>query len=327
MLAFLSARLAHALLVVVVVSLLAFVLGDLIGDPVASILGLEATASDRAALRLRLHLDDPFVVRYLRFISRIMVGDFGVSYGAQRPVADLFVERLPATAELALAALALSLSVGVPLGVYAAVHHRGTAARILMTLSIFGVSLPTFIVGILLIFCFSLGLGWLPSFGRGEVVRVGSWTTGLLTASGLKSLVMPAIALAIGQIALVARLARAEMLGVLKSDYIRFARARGLKDRAVNFSHALRNTLIPIITVSGIQLGYLVAFAVVVEQVFQWPGMGLLFLQALGQTDLPVISAFLMVAAVLFVAINLIVDLLYAAADPRLRIKSLAARS
>ncbi|MBL8832455.1 MAG: ABC transporter permease [Rhodospirillales bacterium] len=327
MLAFLSARLAHALLVVVVVSLLAFVLGDLIGDPVASILGLEATAADRAALRLRLHLDDPFVVRYLRFISRIMAGDFGVSYGAQRPVADLFAERLPATAELALAALALSLSVGVPLGVYAAVHHRGTAARILMTLSIFGVSLPTFVVGILLIFCFSLGLGWLPSFGRGEVVRVGSWTTGLLTVSGLKSLVMPAIALAIGQIALVARLARAEMLGVLKSDYIRFARARGLKDRAVNFSHALRNTLIPIITVSGIQLGYLVAFAVVVEQVFQWPGMGLLFLQALGQTDLPVISAFLMVAAVLFVAINLIVDLLYAAADPRLRIKSLAVRS
>ncbi len=327
MLAFLSARLAHALLVVVVVSLLAFVLGDMIGDPVASILGLEATAADRAALRLRLHLDDPFVVRYLRFIARIAVGDFGVSYGAQRPVADLFVERLPATAELALAALALSLSVGVPLGVYAAVHHRGTVARILMTLSIFGVSLPTFVVGILLIFCFSLGLGWLPSFGRGEIVRIGSWTTGFLTASGLKSLIMPAIALAIGQIALVARLARAEMLGVLKSDYIRFARARGLKDRAVHFSHALRNTLIPIITVSGIQLGYLVAFAVVVEQVFQWPGMGLLFLQALGQTDLPVISAFLMVAAVLFVAINLIVDLLYAAADPRLRIKSLAARS
>jgi peptide/nickel transport system permease protein len=196
-----------------------------------------------------------------------------------------------------------------------------------MTISVLGVSLPTFVVGILLIFCFALGLGWLPSFGRGEVVRIGFWTTGFLTSSGLKSLMMPAVALAIGQIALVARLARAEMLNVLKSDYIRFARARGLKDRTVHFSHALRNTLIPIITVSGIQLGYLVAFAVVVEQVFQWPGMGLLFLQALGQTDLPVISAFLMVAALFFVGINLVVDLLYAVADPRLRIKTLAARS
>jgi peptide/nickel transport system permease protein len=195
-----------------------------------------------------------------------------------------------------------------------------------MSLSVLGVSLPSFVVGILLIFIFSLGLGWLPSFGRGETVHIGFWTTGYLTATGLKSLVMPALSLAIGQIALVARLSRAEMLGVLKTDYIRFARARGLSDRAVNFSHALRNTLIPIITVSGIQLGYLVAFAIVVEQVFQWPGMGLLFLQALNQTDLPLISAFLLSAGLFFVAINLIVDLLYAAADPRLRIKTVAGR-
>ena len=314
------------MLVLFVISLMAFVLGDVIGDPVASILGLEASEADRAALRLRLHLDEPFVVRYAHFVGRILQGDLGSSYSFQRPIVDLLAERIPATVELALAALFLSLSVGVPLGVYAAARRGSGLMGFVMSLSVLGVSLPSFVVGILLIFIFSLGLGWLPSFGRGETVHIGFWTTGYLTATGLKSLVMPALSLAIGQIALVARLSRAEMLGVLRTDYIRFARARGLSDRAVNFSHALRNTLIPIITVSGIQLGYLVAFAIVVEQVFQWPGMGLLFLQALNQTDLPLISAFLLSAGLFFVAINLIVDLLYAVADPRLRIKTVAGR-
>jgi peptide/nickel transport system permease protein len=321
---FLVNRAAHAVLVLVAVSLLAFVLGDVVGDPVASILGMDATDADRAALRVRLHLDQPFVVRYGHFVVRILSGDLGTSYGAQRPVIDLLAERIPATVELALVALALSLGVGIPLGVWAAARRGDRLVGALMTLSVLGVSLPTFLTGIVLILVFSIGLGWLPSFGRGEVVRIGGWTTGFLTESGLRSLVMPAVSLAIGQIALVARLSRAEMLGVLRTDYIRFARARGLPDPVVNFSHALRNTLIPIITVSGIQLGYLVAFAVVVEQVFQWPGMGLLFLQALAQTDLPLISAFLLVAAFFFVAINLVVDLLYAVADPRLRIKTLA---
>ena len=324
MIPFLVNRAAHAVLVLVAVSLLAFVLGDVVGDPVASILGMDATDADRAALRARLHLDEPFVVRYGHFVVRILSGDLGTSYGAQRPVIDLLAERIPATVELALVALALSLGVGIPLGVWAAARRGDRLVGALMTLSVLGVSLPTFLTGIVLILVFSIGLGWLPSFGRGEVVRIGGWTTGFLTESGLRSLVMPAVSLAIGQIALVARLSRAEMLGVLRTDYIRFARARGLPDPVVNFSHALRNTLIPIITVSGIQLGYLVAFAVVVEQVFQWPGMGLLFLQALAQTDLPLISAFLLVAAFFFVAINLVVDLLYAVADPRLRIKTLA---
>ena len=322
MIAFLLSRLAHAFLVLFVVSIMAFALGSTVGDPVASILGLDATPEDRAALRARLRLDEPFVLRYFYYIGDLLSGRLGNSYGAQRPIADLLAERIPATVELALAALVLSVAVGVPLGVYAAAHREKRFVRFLMTSSVIGVSTPTFILGILLIFAFSLTLGWLPSFGRGEVVKIGFWTTGYLTASGLKSLIMPALSLAMGQIALVARLARAEMMGVLRTDYIRFARARGLSDRAVNFSHALRNTLIPIITVSGIQMGYLVAFAVVVEQVFQWPGMGTLFLQALSQTDVPLISAFLMVAAIFFVSINLVVDLLYAAADPRLRIKS-----
>jgi peptide/nickel transport system permease protein len=316
---FLLVRALHAVLVLVVVSLLAFVLGDAIGDPVASILGMDATAADRAALRARLHLDDPFLLRYAHYAGRVLQGDLGSSWGAQRPIVDLLAERIPATLELALCALALSLALGIPLGVYAATRRGGRLAGGLMTLSVIGVSLPSFVVGISLILVFSLGLGWLPSFGRGEVVRIGAWTTGLLTVSGLKSLVMPALSLALGQVALVARLARAEMLTVLSSDFIRFARARGLPDATVHYAHALRNTLIPIITVSGIQLGYLVAFAIVVEQVFQWPGMGTLFLQALSQTDVPLISAFLLVAALFFVAINLAVDLLYVLADPRLR--------
>ena len=326
MIAFLLNRALHSVLVLFVISVLAFVLGDVIGDPVASILGMDAAPADRLALRQRLHLDDPFLTRYAHYVGRFLQGDLGSSYGFQRPIVALLAERIPATVELALAALALSLCVGVPLGVLAAAHRRSRIMGALMSLSVIGVSLPSFLVGILLIVVFSLWLGWLPSFGRGETVKLGFWTTGYLTASGLKSLVMPALSLAIGQIALVARLSRAEMLGVLQTDYIRFARARGLSDGAVNFSHALRNTLIPIITVSGIQLGYLVAFAIVVEQVFQWPGMGLLFLQALATTDLPLISAFLLVAGLFFVTINLIVDLLYAAADPRLRIKTLAGR-
>jgi peptide/nickel transport system permease protein len=326
MIGFLAHRLAHALLVLLVVSVLAFILGNVVGDPVASILGLDATAADRAALRARLGLDDPLPLRYLAYLGDLLSLRLGNSYGAQRPVLDLFAERLPATLELAFAALLLSVLVGVPLGVYAAARRDRWYARALMTVSVVGVSVPTFISGIVLIFVFSVLLGWLPSFGRGEVVKLGFWTTGLLTESGLKSLVMPAVALALGQIALVARLAQAEMLGVLRTDYIRFARARGLPDRSVHFSHALRNTLIPIITVSGIQLGYLVAFAVVVEQVFQWPGMGLLFLQALAQTDVPLISAFLLTAGLFFVTINLVVDLLYAAADPRLRIRAVAGR-
>jgi peptide/nickel transport system permease protein len=326
MIAFLLNRALHAVLVLFVISVVAFVLGDVIGDPVASILGMDATPADRLALRQRLHLDDPVLTRYAYYVGRFLQGDLGSSYGFQRPIVDLLAERIPATVELALAALALSLGIGVPLGVLAAAHRRSRIMGALMSFSVIGVSLPSFLVGILLIVVFSLWLGWLPSFGRGETVRLGFWTTGYLTASGLKSLVMPALSLAIGQVALVARLSRAEMLGVLQTDYIRFARARGLSDRAVNFSHALRNTLIPIITVSGIQLGYLVAFAIVVEQVFQWPGMGLLFLQALAQTDLPLISAFLLVAGLFFVTINLVVDLLYAAVDPRLRIKTLSGR-
>ncbi|MDT0683073.1 ABC transporter permease [Roseicyclus sp. F158] len=313
-------RLGQAFLVVFIVSLIAFQLGTLIGDPVTAVLGLDATSAARADLREALRLDDPYVVRYARFVADAVQGDFGMSYRAQRPVADVIAERIPATAELAITALIVSLGIGIPLGVVAAIWRESWWASLLMTGSIVGVSLPTFVVGILMIFAFSVTLGWLPSYGRGATVSVGGWETGLLTASGLTALIMPAVSLAVSQVALVARLVRAEMLEVLRMDFIRFARARGLRDRVVHFRHALRNTLLPIITVSGIQIGYLVAFAVVVEQVFQWPGLGTMFLSALTESDIPVITAFLVLIACLFATINLVVDLLYALADPRVRL-------
>lgn len=325
MFGFVLRRVGHAVLVMWVVSVIAFLLSTLVGDPVASILGLNATPADQAALRLRLHLNDPLPLRYWHFLVGALHGNFGISYTAQRPVIALFAERLPATMELALVALILSVGFGVLLGIHAAIHPRALLVRALMSLSVVGVALPTFVFAILSITLFSVILRWLPSFGRGHVVQLGWWSTGLLTRSGWASLILPAVSLAAGQLALVARLVSAEMMEVLRADYIRFARARGVPQRIIYFSHALRNTLVPIITVSGIQLGFLVAFDVVAEDVFQWPGIGLLLIQALGGSDVPVISAFLVFAAAFFVTINLIVDLLYAVVDPRLRINDLKA--
>lgn len=319
MMTLIAHRLFQALLVLFVVSLLAFLLAAQIGDPVSSILGLQATPEDRLELRQRLGLDDPWPLRYAAFLGNVLRGELGLSYVTQRPVADLILERLPATLELAGVALLLSLAIGLPIGLYAAIRRGHWSADAILTLSVVGVSVPTFVIAILMIFAFSVSLGWLPSFGRGQVVALGWWSTGLLTASGWKSLIMPATTLAVSQVALVARLVRAEMIEVLRTDYIRFARARGLTPRLIHLSLALRNTLIPVITVSGIQLGFLFAFAVVAEAVFQWPGIGLLFLQALGATDVPVISAVLLLTALFFVAVNTVVDLLYAVVDPRLR--------
>ena len=314
-------RLGQAAIVLTVVSILAFVLSAFAGDPVVSILGLNALPEDRAELRERLRLDDPLAVRYFDYVIKALRGEFGMSWSNQRPVADLLAERIPATLELAGTALVLSLLVGLPVGIFAALWRGHWTAGAALTLTVVGVSIPTFVIAILLIFLFSVALGWLPSFGRGDVVSLGGWTTGFLTSSGRQSILMPALALAVDQVALLARLVRAEMIEVLRSDYIRFAHARGLAPRVVHLSHALRNTLIPVITVSGIQLGFLFAFAVVAEAVFQWPGVGLLFLQALGSTDAPVISAVLLLTAVFFTLVNLVVDLLYSVVDPRLRVR------
>ena len=310
MLAFVLRRLAQSFAVMAVVGMIAFSLFNFTGDPVAFMLGQDATLEDRARLRADLGLDQPFYVQFGRFAGNAVQGEFGVSLRQGRKVSTLLRERLPATLELSLAAALIALVVGIPAGVYTALRRNSVLSQVLLAGSLVGVSLPTFLIGILLILVFAVQLGWLPSFGRGDTTALGWWTTGLLTASGWKSLILPSITLALFQTTLIMRLVRAEMLEVLRTDYIKFARARGLTDRAVHFGHALRNTLVPVITITGLQLGAIIAFAIITETVFQWPGMGLLFIQAVTFADIPVMAAYLVFIAVVFVTINLIVDLL-----------------
>jgi peptide/nickel transport system permease protein len=305
-----------------VVSAVSFVMFRFVGDPVATMSRENATIEEKAELRRSLGLDQPVVVQYGRFLARTLTGDLGISYRNQRPVTQLIAERLPATLELVIVATILSLAVGIPLGVLCALKPNGLAARLIQAVSLIGISTPTFVTGIVLILVFAVSLGWLPSFGRGQVVNLGWWSTGYLTASGLKSLLLPGITLALYQLTLIMRLVRAEMIDVLSSDYIRFAKARGLPTRYIHFRLALRNALMPVITVTGLQIGSLIAFAIVTETVFQWPGMGLLFIQAVSFADIPVMAAYLLFVGLLFVLINTVVDILYAVVDPRLRARS-----
>jgi peptide/nickel transport system permease protein len=325
MAAFILSRILQAIPVLLVVGFIAFAMFAFVGDPVVTMLGQDYTEAQRQALIHSLGLDQSFFLQYVHFIWAALHGDFGISYRLARPVAGLIAERLPATVELAFTASVLALLVGLPMGVYTGIYRNAVSSRLFLMFSLIGVSLPTFLIGILLILVFSVMLHWLPSFGRGDVVHLGWWSTGFLTISGLKALVLPAITLGLFQMTLIMRLVRSEMLEVLRTDYIKFARARGLSDRAINFGHALRNTLVPVITIVGLQFGLVVAFSIVTETVFQWPGVGLLLIQSIAVADIPVMSAYLLLVAVVFVVINLIVDLLYYAVDPRLRIERRAA--
>ncbi|AOF88049.1 binding--dependent transport system inner membrane component family protein [Hydrogenophaga sp. RAC07] len=321
MFAFILRRLAQAVIVMASVALIAFMLFQYVGDPVVFLLGQDATADQIRELRADLGLDQPFFVQFWHFLANAVQGEFGLSLRQGAKVSRLIAERLPATLELATVAAVLALAVGIPMGVYAALKRGTFMSQLFMTVSLLGVSLPTFLIGILLILVFAVNLGWFPSFGRGDVIQLGWWSTGLLTAKGWLHITLPAITLAIFQLTLIMRLVRAEMLEVLRTDYIKFARARGLTDRAVHFGHALKNTLVPVMTITGLQLGGLIAFAIITETVFQWPGMGLLFIQAVTFADIPVMAAYLCLIALIFVVINLIVDLLYFAVDPRLRVE------
>ncbi|MFN7693807.1 MAG: ABC transporter permease [Burkholderiales bacterium] len=325
MLVFILRRLMQAMVVMLTVALIAFSLFQFVGDPVSNLLGQEATPEQRDALRKDLGLDKSFVVQFGVFVGNAVQGEFGLSLKQGRKVSTLIAEAFPATIELALAAGVIALGVGIPMGVYAALRRGRPLAQLVMAVSLLGVSLPTFLIGILLILVFAVQLQWFPSFGRGDVVQIGSWTTGLLKWETLRHLVLPAITLSLFQLTLILRLVRSEMLEVLRTDYIKFARARGLPERIVHFGHALRNTLVPVITITGLQLGSLIAFAIITEQVFQWPGMGLLFIQAVQFSDIPVMAAYLCLISLIFVTINLVVDLLYFAVDPRLRVDGKAA--
>ena len=324
MIAFIARRLLQAVVVMLVVAIIAFTLFQFVGDPVTNLIGQYATNADRARLRAELGIDDPVVEQFGRFVANAVRGEFGISYRLRQPVHKLIAERAPATLELSIVAALIALAAGIPLGVVTGLHSSRWFSRVLLGASLIGVSIPSFLIGILLILAFSVYLGWLPSYGRGATVQLGWWSTGLLTAGGLKAIILPAVTLSLFQLTLIMRLVRSEMLEVLRTDYIKFARARGLSDRSVHFGHALKNTLIPVITVTGLQLGTIIAFAIVTETVFQWPGLGLLFLQAISVADIPLMAAYLLLIALVFVTINLVVDLLYYAVDPRLRIDSAA---
>ncbi len=317
--AFIIRRLLQSMIVMFFVAMVAFLMFNYVGDPVHQMVGIDTSFADREALRESLGLNDPVPVQFFRFIGNAAKFEFGISYQHKRPVTGLFKERLPATLELSFVAAFLSLVIGLPMGVYAGLKPDGWLSKLFLSFSLIGVSLPTFLIGILLIYIFAVILGWLPSYGRGEVVHFGWWSTGMLTISGLKALIMPSITLGLFQLTLIMRLVRSEMLEVLRTDYIKFARARGLSNRAIYFGHALKNTLVPVITITGLQIGSIIAFAIITETVFQWPGMGLLFLQAIHNVDIPIMAAYLMLVAFFFVVINMIVDILYYVVDPRLR--------
>ena len=319
MAAFIIRRLLQAIVVMFVVGLLAFVMFRYVGDPVNQMVGIETTPAEREALRERLGLNDHVIVQFWRFAVSAVQFDFGFSYQFKRPVSDMLLERLPATLELSICSAIFALIVGVLMGVYTGIRRDAWLSKVFLSVSLIGISLPTFLIGILLIYVFSVQLQVLPSFGRGDTVTLGGWSTGLLTASGLKALILPSITLGLFQMTLIMRLVRSEMLEVMRTDYIKFARARGLSERAINFGHALKNTMIPVITITGLQLGSVIAFAIITETVFQWPGMGLLFLQSVQNVDIPIMAAYLLLIAFLFVVINLAVDILYTVVDPRLR--------
>ena len=304
------------------VAFVSFALFQFVGDPINNMVGQDATEGQRQLLREKLGLDKPWPLQFANFVLNISQGDFGMSYRVGIPVDELIATRLPATIELVLVSAVLSLIVGIPMGVYTGLNRNSWLSRLFLSLSLIGISLPTFVIGILLILIFGVWLQWLPTFGRGGVVDLGWWSTSFLTVDGWRSLIMPSVTLALFQLTLIMRLVRAEMLEVLRTDYIKFSRARGLKNRSIYFGHALKNTLVPVITITGLQIGSLLAFSIITETVFQWPGMGLLILQAIQFVDIPVMSSYLVLIALIFVIINLIVDLLYYIVDPRLRIES-----
>jgi peptide/nickel transport system permease protein len=321
MLDFIVQRLVQAIFVMLVVALISFSLFQFVGDPVNNMLGPEATTEQRQAAREALGLNDPVPVQFVKWVGNAVQGEFGQSYRMGRAVNQLIAERLPATIELVFVSAILAVLIGVPMGVYTGLKRNSVLSKIFLTVSLVGISLPTFLIGILLILVFGVTLGWLPTFGRGGVTNLGPWQTSFLTVRGWSHIILPAITLALFQLTLIMRLVRAEMLEVLRTDYIKFARARGLRQRSINFGHALKNTLVPVITIMGLQIGALLAFSIITETVFQWPGMGLLIIQAINFGDIPIMSSYLVLVALFFVIINLVVDLLYYVVDPRLRIE------
>ena len=316
---FLLFRLLQAAIVMMGVALVGFLVFQFVGDPVLAMVGQETTIEDREALRERLGLNDPLLVQYVRYLGDAIRGDFGISYSFNREVSEMIADRLPATIELVLLSGVLSLVLAIPAGVYTGIRRKGGFSQAILALSVIGVSIPSFLLGILLILVFSVWLQWLPSYGRGDVAGVLGVQSALFTLDGLKHALMPAFVLCLFQLGVILRLVRAEMLEVLRTDFIRFAWARGLPPRVVYLRHALKNTLVPVVTAIGLQLSSLFAFSIITERVFQWPGMGSLLLHAIGQSDIPLLAAYLVFVGLVFTLSNLVIDAIYVLIDPRIR--------
>jgi peptide/nickel transport system permease protein len=320
MIAFLIRRLAQALVVMFIISLVSFSIQDQLGDPLREMLGVSVSQVERNKLREEMGLNDPFMVQYWRFLKKAVHGDLGDSYFFKRPALEVIMHKFPATFELVLGATLIILTLSIPIGVYCAINPRSWFTKLMMGLSIVGISIPVFLTAIMLIYLFSIYLGWMPSFGRGETVMVGEWETGLLTSDGLIHLILPSIALSSIMLPLFIRLIRSEMMECMEQDYIRFARAKGLSNRRIWFLHALKNTLLPVITVGGVQIGTMIAFTILTERVFQWPGMGFLFLEAVNRTDTPLIIAYMIFVGLIFVVTNTLVDLIYGLVNPTVKL-------
>lgn len=320
MFAFLVRRIGQAIIVMLVISVIAFSIQDNLGDPLRELVGQSVSEEQRQILRDQMGLNDPFLVQYWRFLKKAIHGDLGTSYFFKRPALDVILQKLPATLELVIGASLIIVIFSVPIGVYAAIYPKHWFSKLAMGVSIVGISIPVFLTAIMSIYIFSVELGWLPSFGRGETLSLNGWTTGFLTRDGLVHLILPCIALSSIMLPLFIRLIRGEMMEVLESEYIKFAWAKGLDRRRIWFLHALKNTLLPVITVGGVQIGTLIAFTILTETVFQWPGMGFLFLEAVNRVDTPLIIAYLIVVGLIFVITNTIVDLVYGFVNPTVRL-------
>ncbi|MDH3690428.1 MAG: ABC transporter permease [Gammaproteobacteria bacterium] len=320
MLGFLVRRLWQAAMVMIVISLISFSIQDNLGDPLRELVGQSVSEAERQKLRDQLGLNDPFLVQYARFLKRAVRGDLGNSYFFKRPALDVILDKLPATVELVIGATLIIVSLSIPIGVFAAINPKHWFARFTVGASIVGISIPVFLTAIMSIYIFSVELGWLPSYGRGQTMNVYGWTTGFLTKDGLVHLILPCFALASILLPLFIRLIRAEMMEVLETEYVKFAWAKGLSSKRIWFVHALKNTLLPVITVGGVQIGTMIAYTILTETVFQWPGMGFLFLEAVNRVDTPLIIAYLIVVGLIFVITNTIVDLIYGLVNPTVRL-------
>jgi len=320
--AFLIKRLLQAVLVMFVISLIGFSIQDNLGDPLRELVGQSVSQAEREALRDEMGLNDPFLVQYGRFLSKAVQGDLGDSYFFKRPALDVIADKFPATADLVLGATIIIVLVSVPLGCWCAIRPRSWLSRVVMGASIIGISIPVFLTAIFLIYLFSVNLGWLASFGRGEhlVEILPGWKTGFLTWDGLAHLVLPSVALSSIMLPLFIRLIRSEMMEVLEQDYIRFAWAKGLAPRRVWFLHGFKNTLLPVITVGGVQIGTMLAYTILTESVFQWPGLGFMFIEAVNRVDTPLIIAYIIVVGLIFVVTNTVVDLIYTLVNPTVRL-------